>query len=324
MGSIRTKSNAFVFLQTHFCTCATISAEEKSCQILEYFNIYYRADLRLLICFEHCCGLPLDIWANHIQEHHRDVSNRPISRKELLEMKDHIAANFRVAVSVADLDLPENLSTYLPMKTLYEGERPSVLLRYRCPVASSCRVWSVYGSKTGRTHQLSKHIREKHMESITNYQVLGPRLTQNLRIRSNYYHTFILPDDWKDPESTSHIEPTGGPATVSSPIPKSSVFSPSQISGNNGYALALFRVTWPTTLGWTKYRNTTLQGLSFSYLRRLIITTTSGTIKESRGSGKWVESGLLWVFGICAEYLRNANLFLDEYHNDIRDEITSG
>ena len=142
-------------------------------------------------------------------------------------------------------------------------------------------VWSVCSSKTGKTHQLSKHIREKHMKSIKNYQGLGPMLTQKFRIRSNYYHTFILPDDWRDPKSTSHIEPKGGPTAASLPKPKSFIFSPPPISGNNGYALTLFRVTWPTTLGWMKYQNTTLQGLSFSYLRRLTIITISETIKES-------------------------------------------
>ncbi|KAF8879434.1 hypothetical protein CPB84DRAFT_1687963, partial [Gymnopilus junonius] len=315
----------FKFLQTHYCMCATSSVEDP-CQVLQYFGIYYRNDLQLLVCFEHCCGITLDIWVDHIQHYHHDVSERNISRRELEEMKVHISANYKVAATVDDLNLPDTLKTHLPMKTLYAGERPSVLLRYRCPVETSCRVWSVCSNKTkttGKTHQLSQHIRKVHGKTIKGYQGLEPMKTQSLRIRSTYYHTFILPDDWKDPDMDQDFAPTGEAAALL-PIRKSTASYFPEKGETFGDVTAPLPVTWPIDLGWTKYRNTTLRGIKSTHLRQLIMIPTKWSVKETKGCRNWLESGLLWVFGVCTEYLRNANLFLDEYHMDIRDEITSG
>lgn len=138
-------------------------------------------------------------------------------------------------------------------------------------------------------------------------------MTQKLRLRGNNYHTFVLPKDWIVASTVQF------PPTFNSQIP-----SPSTVDRHSGDPTALLQTSWPSTTGWSQYRKSSLQGVSFSNLRKLTATPTKLTVKAAKGSRQWLEYGLLQIFRMTPEYLQNANTFLDQHHPDIRDAITAG
>ena len=314
----------FTFLDTYHCDCAAFPVSDhpkKRCNVLEYFDLYYSSAIDAIICHKHGCAVTLDRWSKHLLADTRSgpahgCSNpKARKRKELDAMQVHIEESFQPAASYDALVLPASLPDILPMASLYEGVRPPILARYPCPVPE-CSSWiAISTNKTsGYEHDLRKHVQDVHKSSLSEYphRSKTPAWTQMLRLTPHMYHVFQLPKGWEPPTNIPSYPP---PLALAIPFldqGHSNVASPS---------LPL-QASWMHRLGWDSYRAT--MPWSDTFIRRVLEIPSSSLASCSRGSLKWLESGLKLIRDILPDYLSNANLFLDGCHPNIRAAINGG
>ncbi|KAF8875385.1 hypothetical protein BD779DRAFT_1450168 [Infundibulicybe gibba] len=310
------KSGDFLFLKTHSCSCASASSlHEKHCAVLEYFDLYYRSDLNLIICYTHGCAVLLDSWKSHLKSH--SSAPRALERqgKELNAMKAHVEESFRPATSLANLHLPSALLDVLPMMKLY-GDRPSILPRYPCPV-SECKQWLCISvnKTTGYEHEVNKHLKSAHEKSMKDFPQRSktPQWTQSLRLATNphRYHYFTLPAGFQPLPNIPVAYPSHMRSQVCVEKPKEPVTE------------LLVPASWMHDLGWHAYRSSFSQESCMS-LRGLLSIPNPKGLNYHSGSMKWLESGLWLIFTLTPKYLENANTYLGYCHPDVRKSVTIG
>jgi hypothetical protein len=197
----------------------------------------------------------------------------------------------------------------------YDGVRPSIAARFPCPV-SNCSLWAAvsYGKTMSYQHQLSKHIQKQHGKSIREFPGISkfPLWTQMLMLSPKLYHIFRLPSDWSPPPDISQVsEPTDAVETTVKPPAHSQEM----------VIQAQTQASWMKTIGWFDYREE-CRNSSFDSLLALTAIPSKESIVRVRGSRRWLESGLHQIFDLCFEYLVNAEQFLANCHEGVRNAIT--